>query len=177
MRRVSFRVVSIVKKTINQALAPLIGLPWRHVGRSGNMLLLQFGDLHEVSARDGSSQSVYHWTIQIQCPWRISQGTRIVIAYRDFYYSDVPLSNVAVVSKSKFNTVLETLCAEFETSPPRVTSVESDDTGGFSIRFSSDYCLEVFPAENTESGKHWRIFEPGMMGKSFVFPPSDLGGD
>ena len=137
------------------------------------MLVLQFGDLHEVSARDGGTQSVYDWAMQIQCPWRISQGTRIVIAYRDFYYSDVPLSNVAVVSKSKFSSVLETLNAEFETNPPRTTYMESDDTGGFSIRFSSDYCLEVFPAESTESGKHWRIFEPGVLGKSFVFPPSD----
>ncbi len=141
------------------------------------MLMLQFGDLHEVSTRDGGTQSVYDWTMQIQCPWRISQGTRIVIAYRDFYYSDVPLSNVAVVSKSKFNSVLETLNTEFETNPPRTVSVESDDTGGFSIRFSSDYRLEVFPAESTESGKHWRIFEPGIMGKSFVFPPNEPAED
>ena len=166
-----------MKKIINQALAPLIGLPWRHVGRSGNMLSLQFGDLHEVAARDGGTQSAYHWTLQIQCPWRISQGTRIVIAYRDFFYSDVPLSNVAVVNKSKSNLVLETLCAEFETTPPRATFIESDDSGRFSVRLGSEYCLEVFTEESTESGKYWRIFEPGIMGKSFVFPPSDAARD
>lgn len=166
-------VFFIVKKTINRALAPLIGLPLRHVGRSGNMLSLEFGDLHEISGRDGSTHLAYHWTIQIRCPWRISQGTRIVVAYRDFYYSDVPLKNVAVMNKSRFNSLLEALNTEFEITPPRVISEDSDDAGGFSIRFTSDYCLEIFPAESTELGKHWRIFEPGILGKSFVFPPSE----
>lgn len=138
------------------------------------MLLLQFGESHEISARHGGIETVHDWTIQIQCPWRISQDTRIVVAYRDFYYSDAPLSNLAVMNKSRFNSVLETLCAEFEITPPRVISVESDDTGGFSVRLSSDYCLEAFPSESTESGKYWRIFEPGIEGRSFVFPPSEI---
>jgi hypothetical protein len=38
---------------------------------------------------------------------------------------------------------------------------------------SHGYRLEAIPAENTESGKYWRIFEPGIQGKSFVFPPSE----
>ena len=162
-----------MKKTIQSALSPLIGLPWRYAGRSGNMLVVHFGNLHEVSGPGGSTQAVHDWTIQIQCPWRISQGTRIVVAYRDFYYSDVPLKNLDVMTKSRFNSVLSTLCAEFETNPPSVSSVEPDDAGGFSVHLSHDYRLEVFPAENLESGKHWRIFEPGIMGKSFVFPPNE----
>jgi hypothetical protein len=162
-----------MKKTVHQALAPLMGLPLCHIGRSGNMVLLQFGELREISARDGGTHAVHEWTVQVQCPWRITQGTRIVVAYRDFYYSDVPLKNLDVMSKSRFNTVLDTLCKEFELNPPRVSSVEADDTGGFSLRLNADYRLEVFPAENTESGKHWRIFEPGILGRSFVFPPSE----
>ena len=137
------------------------------------MLVVHFGNLHEVSGPGGSAQAVHDWTIQIQCPWRISQGTRIVVAYRDFYYSDVPLKNLDVMSKSRFNSVLGTLCAEFEANPPSVSSVEVDDAGGFSVHLSHDYRLEVFPAENLESGKHWRIFEPRIMGKSFVFPPNE----
>ncbi len=113
------------------------------------------------------------WTIQVQCPWRISQNSRIVIAYRDFYYSDVPLSNLAVMSKSRFNSVLDTLSEEFETTPPVVDAVETDDSGGFSVCLSHDYRLEVFPAESTTSGKHWRVFQPGIQGGSFVFPASE----
>ena len=163
----------IVKKIIYQALKPLVGLPLRHIGRSSSMLWLHFGDLHEVSNPDGSIKAVHDWTVQVQCPWRISQGGRIVIAYRDFYYSDAPLSNMAVMNKSRSNSVLESLCAEFEGKPPRVGSVDADDAGSFSVRLSDDYRLEVFPAENTESGKHWRIFQPGVLGKSFVFPSDE----
>jgi hypothetical protein len=162
-----------VNKIIQNALAPLVGLPLCHLGRSSNMLLLQFGYLHEVSARDGSTKTVHDWTIQIQCPWRISQHSQIVIAYRDFYYSDVAKNNQAVMNKSRYDAVLGSLCAEFEATPPRVISVDSDDTGAFSLHLSDEYRLEAIPAENTESGKHWRVFEPGVSGKSFVFPPSE----
>lgn len=123
--------------------------------------------------RDGGAKAVHDWAIQVQCPWRISQSGRIVIAYRDFYYSDVPLSNLAVLTKSRFNTVLETLCAEFDATPPVVDAVETDDSGGFSVHLSHDYRLEVFPAESTESGKQWRVFQPGIQGRSFVFPVTE----
>jgi hypothetical protein len=161
-----------MKKVIHQALTPLVGLPLRYIGRSSNMLFVEFGTLHEVSARDGSAKTVYDWSIQIQCPWRISQHSQIVIAYRDFYYSDVAKSNQAVMNKSRFDSTLASLCAEFEAAPPGVVSVDSDDTGAFSLNLSEGYRLEAIPAENTESGKHWRVFEPGIMGQSFVFPPN-----
>jgi len=162
-----------VNKAVQQALTPLIRLPLRAVGRSGSMLSVEFGDMHEVSTPEGGSKSVREWTIQIQCPWRISQSGRIVVAYRDFYFSDVPLDNVAVMNKSRFDSTLLHLCAEFDAIPPVVTSVDTDETGGFSVNMSLGYRLEVFPAESMESGKHWRIYQPGILGKSFVFPPDE----
>jgi hypothetical protein len=161
-----------MKKIVRNALLPLLRLPLRCVGRSSSMLWLHFGEPHDTTTRDTSAKAKYDWTMQIQCPWRISQGTRIVLAYRDFYYSDVPLASVAVVNKSRSNSVLDSLCAEFEATPPSVTAVESDDTGNFTVRMTHDYHVEVFPAESMESGKLWRIFEPGAGGRSFVFPPS-----
>lgn len=137
------------------------------------MLSARFGELHATSTQDNGPGAIYDWTLQVQCPWRISQGTRIVIAYRDFYYSDVPLKNLAVMNKSHSNSVLETLCAEFEARPPRVASIKVEKTGDFSIELGGDYHLEIFPAESTESGKHWRIYEAGAGGRSFVFPPSE----
>lgn len=162
-----------MKKIVRKALKPLGGLPLRQINRSANMLSLHFGNLHDLSARGGEANWVYDWTLQIQCPWRISQGDRIVAAYRDFYFSDVPLKNVDVMNRSRFDSVLAHLRAEFDTTPPRVVSLEADDTGNFSINLSHDYCFEAFPAENMESAKSWRIFEPGPEGRSFVFPPSD----
>lgn len=159
-----------MNKIIRQALAPLIGLPLRHIVRSGNMLVAHFG--HGLDAPEGSARHSYEWTLRVQCPWRISQGKHILIAYRDFFYSDAPLKNLAVMTRSNSSNVLESLCAEFELRPPSVASLDSDDTGGFSLRLSSDYRLDVIPAEGTESGKYWRIAEAGAEGRSFVYPPS-----
>lgn len=167
------RSKTIVKKIIYQALTPLLGLPLRNISRSANLLCLHFGDPRVVPDRSAGAKSVPDWTMQIQCPWRISQNGRIVIAYRDFYYSDVPLSNLAVMNKSRFNSVLDTLSAEFDATPPVVGAVETDDSGAFSVHLSYGYRLEVFPAESMESGKHWRFFQPGGEGGSFVFPPSE----
>ena len=162
-----------MNKLVHHALAPLIRLPLKTIGRSGSMLSVDFGDLHEISTREGGSKTVHEWTIQIQCPWRISQSGRIVVAYRDFYFSDVPLKSVDVMNKSRFDSVLLHLCAEFDALGPVVTSVETDDTGGFTVNMSHGYGLEVFPGESMESGKHWRIYQPGILGKSFVFPPDE----
>ena len=138
-----------------------------------HMLLLQFGHLHEVAARDGTVKMVHNLTIQIQCPWRISQNSQILIGHRDFYYSDVGKNSEVVMNKSQYDSVLGSLCAEFEATSPRVNSIDSDETGAFSIYLSEGYRLEAIPAENTESGKYWRIYEPVGQGKSFVFPPSE----
>jgi hypothetical protein len=165
--------LTYVNKLIQKALVPLIGLRLRHISRSSNMLFLQFGEAREISSRDGGLKAVYDWTIQIQCPWRISQHSRVVIAYRDFYYSDVAQNNQAVMNKSRYDSVLGSLCTEFGTAPPRVILIDTDDTGAFSVHLSDDYRLDAIPAENTASGKHWRIFEPGTDGRSFVFPPSE----
>jgi hypothetical protein len=162
-----------MNKAIYHALKPLVGLPLRHISRSSNMLFVQFGEPREISSRDGGFKAVYEWTVQIQCPWRISQHSRVVIAYRDFYYSDVAQNNQAVMNKSRYDSVLSSLCTEFETIPPEVVSIETDDTGAFSLHLRDDYRLDAIPAENTASGKHWRIFEPGTDGRSFVYPPSE----
>jgi hypothetical protein len=77
------------------------------------------------------------------------------------------------MNNSRYYSVLGSLGAEFEATPPRVISIDSDDTGAFSLHLSDGYRLEAIPAENTESGKQWRIFEPGFQGRSFVFPPSE----
>jgi len=161
-----------MKRIVLQALEPLLGLPLRSLGRSANMLSAHFGNLRDMPVREGSLRAVPEWTMQIQCPWRISQGGRIVVAYRDFYFSDVPLKNVAVMTKSRLDSVIAGLCTEFEVTPPLVGRVETDDTGGFCVHLSDNYCLEAFPAENADAGKCWRIFEPAARGRSFVFPPS-----
>lgn len=157
--------------SIHQALAPLVGHPLHTIGRTANMVWLHFGEMREVPTRDDGTKRVGDWAVHVQCPWRISQRGRIVIAYHDFYYSPDgdDLENWDAIGSNQFDSAAVVLCAEFETVPPVVVSAHPEDVGGFSLHFSHDYRLDVFPDTSFDSSEHWRIFQPGVHGKHFVF--------
>ena len=101
--------------TIQEALTPVVGLPLRCIGRAANMLWLHFGEMRIVPAHGGGTKTVGDWAIHVQCPWRISQLGRIVIAYHDFYYSPDgdALDDWDTLGKSRFDSVAARLCTEF----------------------------------------------------------------
>jgi hypothetical protein len=156
---------------IHQALTPLVGLPFRCIGRATNLLWLHFGELHEVSERRGGTKIVGDWAVHIQCPWRICRHGRILTGYNDYYYAPdgEPVEDWDVVGKTRFDLAASTLCDEFAKIPPVVTSVQVDDVGGFFVHFGGDYRLDVFPDESDETSEHWRIFQPSVGSKHFVF--------
>lgn len=135
------------------------------------MVWLHFGEMREVSVRGGGTNTVGDWAIHVQCPWRISRSGRIVIAYHDFYCSPdgVTLHDWHVFGKSRFDSTAIALSAEIGTTPPIVASVQSDDVGGFSVRLSGNYRLDVFPDDSAETSEHWRVFQPGVGTPHFVF--------
>jgi hypothetical protein len=139
------------------------------------MAWLHFGEMLESPAYGGGTKTVGDWAVHIQCPWRISQRGRIVIAYHDFYYSPAgdDLEDWDKFGSSQFDSAATLLCAEFQTSPAVVASVQPDDVGGFFIRFSQDYRLDVFPDTSFDSSEPWRIFQPRLDSEHFVFPPDE----
>src|SRR5208282_3266343 len=74
-------------QSIQQALAPLVGLPFRHIGRATNLLWLHFGELHEVPRSRGGTKVVGDWAVHVQCPWRLIQHGQILVGYHDFYHT------------------------------------------------------------------------------------------
>jgi hypothetical protein len=127
--------------------------------------------MREVAVRSGGTKMVGDSAIHVQCPWRISRLGRIVIAYHDFYYNPggKALDDWDSMGKSRFDSVAALLCTEFETTPSLVASGDVDDVGGFSLLFSRDYRLDVFPDDSLDSSEHWRIFKPGDRSRHFVF--------
>ena len=114
------------------------------------------------------------WAIHIQCPWRICRDGRIVVAYRDYYYSPEgdALDDWETSGKSRFDHLTQTLRTEFAASPPKVLSVSTDDVGGFSLAFSDNYRFDVFPDDSRldDHAEHWRLFEPQTERDHFVVP-------
>jgi hypothetical protein len=163
---------------IQQALTPLVGLPLRHIGRAANLMWLHFGELREVTTREGGSKVVGDWALHVQCAWRLCRHGGIVVAYRDYYYSpeNEPLDDWDVPGKSRFDHTVQSLQMEFDATPPAALSIVADDVGGFSISLSRDYRLDVFPDDSShdEYSEHWRLFEPYMDREHFVVPCRNL---
>jgi hypothetical protein len=157
--------------SIHQALTPLVGLPIRCIGRAMNLLWLQFGELHRVPNRRGGTKVVGDWAVHVQCPWRLIRHDRILVGYHDFYYTPDggPAKDWHAGERTRFDDVTSMICAEFDKMPPVVASVQVDDVGGFSVRLSSEHRLDVFPDRSDETCDQWRIFQPGVDSKHFVF--------
>lgn len=158
--------------TIQEVLTPLVGLPLRYFGRAANLLWIHFGKIREVPAYGGGTKNVGEWALHVQCPWRLCQPGRVVIAYHDFYHTPECklLDNWDEFGKSQFDFVATKLAEEFENNPPVVTSGQADDVGGFSIEMSGQYRLEVFVDESNATAEQWRLFQPAIDSRHFVFP-------
>jgi len=156
---------------VNDALQPLMGLPLQCLGRAANMLWAHFGEMRETLSPLGQKRETGEWALHVQCPWRICQSGRIVVARGDFYYSPSgdPLDDWDTFGKSAFDVTVAKLGGGFTDSPPHVTMIRADDIGGFSLQLTGDYQLNVFPADSYIDREHWRIFRPGAQHKHFVF--------
>lgn len=62
-------------RSIEAALAPLVGLPLWASGRAGDLQWFQFGAKHAVVAQSGSAKgterTVGDYALHVQCAWRI----------------------------------------------------------------------------------------------------------
>jgi hypothetical protein len=159
-------------ESIENAITPLVGLPVGRISRAANMLMIDFGKLQKVPRRGGGIRMVPEFALHVSCVWRLSLPARIVVAYRDFYYSPkgYPLENWDTPGKSRFDRISCKLSRDFKSKPPRVVSVAADDLGGVSLGLSQRYRLDVFPDGSGGTEEDWRLFRPGMDQRHFVVP-------
>jgi hypothetical protein len=161
---------------IQEALAPLVGLPLRRLGRAADLLWVQFGEMRELPDRRGGTRWVGEWALHVQCPWRLTRPPAILLARGDCFYeadSGDPYDWNAG-GESRFDRCAAPLNREFESSPPQVETVAVDEVGGFTLRLSGDLVFEVFPDEcSGTDAEHWRFFQPGGDGPHVVFPEDE----
>lgn len=162
--------------SIQNALAPLVGLPLRCIGRAADLLWVHFGDFREIPDRKGGPRTVGEWALHVQCPWRITRPPSIILARGDCHYTaenDEPYDWDAG-GESRFDRLAAPLNRELESSAPRVVAVVVDAVGGFTLRLDGGFTFEVFPDDSTGSDtEHWRFFRPGVDENHFVFPDDE----
>lgn len=162
-----------MRAQIEGVLKKLQDLPMLESGRNVDLQSFQFGPIRKVSDRHGEIRMVGTYALHVQCAWRITCGNEIVVASRDRFYpagdSYQEVENFEW-DKPGANRCDERISKMFQNrsgSPFIVKNIISDDFGGFSLSFDSEYTLTVFPDDSLE-GEFWRFFEPFSNQEHFI---------
>jgi hypothetical protein len=160
----------IVIKNIEKELKVLIGKPLSNIGRAGNLLWLSFGEKIAMLDMNGCEVFKEKFALHIQCSWRLTIGSRIIVGSQDFYIPRTGLSedefNWDIQGANRFDERINAF-KEMPESNTKVVEFFMDEFGGVKISFDSGAKLEVFPDDSLEE-EFWRFIEFGEKSKHFV---------
>src|SRR5437764_5129101 len=72
-----------MKKTLEETLKVLVGLPWWAIGRVVDLVWLEFGQRRRVRTFRGTWKLVGDWALHLQCSWRIGGPQGLIVASDD----------------------------------------------------------------------------------------------
>jgi hypothetical protein len=134
-----------ISEFVEDALAILQGVKLWGATRASEMQVFSFGGRIWRSNRRNQRVAVGEFALHLQCPWRLSRLSRILIGSDDWYRNR---------EENPTNVLLKLI-----EDTPRVITIAADDFGGFHLEFDRQLRLEVFPAhsERGEYSEHWRL--------------------
>jgi hypothetical protein len=164
----------LLQDAVATALAPLCGLPLWGANRAGTLVSWQLGERHV--ARSGPVREVATYALHLQCPWRLSGTTGIVIGSADVFVprdDDVPESEVVEsrAGSTLVDAALRRWPAAHAAAPLRVDAVRVDRSGGFTLVLEQDFALETFPDASSPPRvivEQWRLLQPAIDAEHFV---------
>jgi len=165
-----------VKDDIDQALAPLVGLPMWAASRTADRLTLQFGERQRVVDDEGGEREVGLYALDVACPWRLAAPDRILVGSGDLLTPADPEEEIEtfdwdVPGASWLDVRLEEVAAAHASSPPAVAAIDADPFGGVRLTLSGALALELFPT-STPTGhvatEFWRLLRLGAAEPHFV---------
>lgn len=157
---------------VDKELIKIIGLPLIAAGRACDLIWFGFGRRIKVKdIRRGGDREVAEYALHIQCPWRITDISKIVVGSYDKY---IPNSKIEysdefdwdIQGANRCDEQLKTLF-ELHTSNLIVKSVKVDNFGELKISFSDNYVLQVIPDTSTDV-EMWRFFQNGVKKEHLV---------
>lgn len=150
-----------MKEQIERHLRQLIGLRLTATTRAANMECLKFGHLLETN-KSGQQIQIGEFGLHLQCPWRFTSETKILIGSLDLYE---PVDETAEYDEhfdwEKPNGNLRDFKLQelITTQDLTAISVVADSFGGFDIFFSNGIKFSVFPAYSKidQYSEYWRL--------------------
>ncbi|MFD9791442.1 hypothetical protein ACFWXK_10885 [Streptomyces sp. NPDC059070] len=160
------------------ALHRLVGSPLRDVGRASDLAWFSFGEPRHVAGPDGSTRIVHEHALHLQCPFRLSDNTAVLMGSQDVYYpADRPSSSDDPFDWDRQDANLldhriEEVRARIERDNPVVEHAQADPFGGFRLAMSGGLNLQVLPVTSFRR-EHWRYLRPYTDEEHFVVFESD----
>jgi hypothetical protein len=147
---------------MDQDNTSLVGRKFWGWGRAADLASFQIGEKRKVTGHRGESKTVGHSALHIQCPWRITQGERLVVASGDLYYppdgsAAGPDFDWEPLGANRRDVILDRLFGASELLV--IQDFKLGPAGLLRIMLTDSVCLEVFPDASVDR-EHWRLFEP-----------------
>jgi hypothetical protein len=157
-----------IKAEITRSLSKLVGRPIAFARDAANMKNFGFGMIRPSPSGKGT---IGEYALHLQCPWRIVGGEGTVTGFADYYEPadvngevDLKDGQAGNLQRKRLGDLLRSYDANTRswlngTDQLVVEGVIADDFGGFELKLSGNFCLQVFP--DGSRGEDWRFFEPG----------------
>lgn len=151
-----------MSEKINKILQNLIGLPLTRTTRAANMECLKFGTLY-LTDRDGETWNHGEFGLHLQCPWRLTNDSEIIVGSNDLYeQADETAEFDENFNWEEFNANLRDIKLDKVISDKEhiVKSAIADRFGGLEIVFDSRMLLTVFPVISSKAdNEFWRLLD------------------
>lgn len=161
--------------SLEDILKSLVGLKLTGSTRAANMECFKFGELTKVG------KNIYgKYALHIQCPWRIVNSKKILIASDDLFEQPGDLTEYDPDFEWDMpngNDRDQKLKLFFEKNTPKVKKTELSQFGDLIIIFENEMELILFPSlsKQSEYSEFWRIFESNNEdSKHFVYSAMGL---
>ena len=163
-----------MREAIIKETDKLKGLKLRDVTRAANLISLGLGETISITRR-GNTEESPEFALHIQCAWRLSTDSKIVVASQDLF---VPRSDWTeededfewdIPGNNRFDERIKDFLKTADGNLV-IIEVQVDSLGGLKILMSDSFVLEVFPDSSYESEdwEFWRFFNRRQNSPHFV---------
>ena len=157
---------------IRNNLSVLVGMPFKSIGRVGDLVWLGFGEYVSHTNLKGNTVTTSKYAIHIQCAFRIINPTQIILSNLDIYTENSKTAwsedfNWDVSGANLFDERAKELMEIISEDNICVVAVMANECGDLQIILSNKCIIEVF-VNLSSNDECWRFFETGTEKEHFV---------
>jgi hypothetical protein len=162
-----------MKNQIEQALEILVVKPFVSSYRALDLDMFFFGKRHTTITNKGNPRELGEFVFHVQCAWRITDSTKIIVASRDRWY---PNGDSMIVPKDfdwnehgnrRDKRMEEFLQKNAANDSLIVKAVQADNIGTVKIELADGFEFDIFP-DDSFTGEYWRFFKTKSEDEHFI---------